>query len=185
MSEKDDINKLLDCIDEMLEHSAIVNTSGTKEEFYFSLSKNIAVILEGETNLIARAATVAAILGDTKKYLWAGFYFVDGSQLVLGPFSGPLACFRIQKGRGVCGKAWEQGVSYLVSNVDEFPDHIACSSLSKSEIVIPLLNPVSGKIIGVLDVDHPEVGGLDKVDLRGLQAVATLVSNSQPYCEIV
>ena len=144
-----------------------------KQKFYTELYQELSAILDREQNLICRLATIAAALGETKRYLWAGFYLVEGNELVLGPFAGPLACMRIARGRGVCGKSWETGQSILVPNVHEFPDHIACSSLSNSEIVIPIKGP-DGNVIGVLDVDHTEVSGLDQDDLASLNKIAQL-----------
>ncbi|MDB5037218.1 MAG: diguanylate cyclase [Bacteriovoracaceae bacterium] len=146
-----------------------------KPLFYRELEKQLRVVLGDESNRISRMATVASVLGETKKFLWAGFYLVEGDELVLGPFSGPLACFRIKKGRGVCGTAWATEKAILVPNVHDFPGHIACSSLSNSEIVIPIRDRNKKKIIGVLDIDHVDVNGLDEDDLQGFKNIADLI----------
>src|SRR5699024_6790408 len=127
-----------------------INT-GSKEEQYRSLIPQIAALLEGESDLIANLANVSAALKEQFNYFWVGFYLVKKNELVLGPFQGPVACTRIGKGKGVCGTAWDRSETLIVADVDAFPGHIACSSLSKSEIVIPLIR--AGEVIGVLDVD--------------------------------
>jgi L-methionine (R)-S-oxide reductase len=157
----------------MNENSFQIKDSSNKEEFYSEFSRQIRIYLEGEKNLITQMATMAAALGESRRFLWAGFYLVDGNELVLGPFSGPLACFRIRKGQGVCGKAWVENNSLLVPNVHEFPGHIACSSLSNSEIVVPIRK--DGKVIAVMDIDHTEISGLDSLDLKGLEQIAALI----------
>lgn len=124
---------------------------GSKKEQYESLVPQIKSLLEGETDSIACMANVSAALKAQFDFFWVGFYLVRANELVLGPFQGPIACTRIKKGKGVCGTAWERSETILVPNVDEFPGHIACSSFSKSEIVIPLFS--SGEVWAVLDVD--------------------------------
>lgn len=124
---------------------------GSKKEQYESLVPQIKSLLEGETDSIACMANVSAALKAQFDFFWVGFYLVRANELVLGPFQGPIACTRIKKGKGVCGTAWEKSETILVPNVDEFPGHIACSSFSKSEIVIPLFS--SGEVWAVLDVD--------------------------------
>src|SRR5215471_7047336 len=130
-------------------------TQGTKEEQYKSLLPQIRGLLEGETDLIANLANVAAALKEQFNWLWVGFYLVKNNELVVGPFQGPVACTRIKKGRGVCGTAWEKSETIIVPDVEKFPGHIACSSLSRSEIVIPIIR--EGKVLGVLDVDSEEL----------------------------
>ncbi len=151
----------------------------TKNEYYKEFARQLSHILENEPDTISRMATITAALGETRKFLWVGFYRVIENELVLGPFHGPLACFRIQKGRGVCGTAWLEKKSILVANVHDFPGHIACSSLSNSEIVIPIINH-QNNVVAVLDVDHTELHGLNEDDLSGLQKIAslTLVSDT-------
>lgn len=159
----------------MADSTLDISPTLSKADFYSELCGQLEVILEGETDAVARMSTIAAALGSLGKYLWAGFYIVRGEELVLGPFNGPLACFRIAKGRGVCGQAWEQNENLLVPNVHEFTGHIACSSASNSEIVIPLRRK-TGEVWAVLDVDHVMINGLDEADLRGLTKLALLVT---------
>src|ERR1700741_2437719 len=124
---------------------------GSKQQQYESLLPQIKGLLEGESDLVANLANVAAALKEQFDWLWIGFYFVKKNELVLGPFQGPVACTRIALGKGVCGTAWEQGETLIVPDVDAFPGHIACSSLSRSEIVVPVFS--EGKVVAVLDVD--------------------------------
>jgi len=144
---------------------------GTKEEKYIALIPQLKALCEGEPNQVANLANVAAAIKQTFDYYWVGFYLVEDDELVLGPFQGPIACTRIKKGRGVCGTAWEKAETILVENVDEFPGHIACSSLSKSEIVVPLIK--NNEVIGVFDVDHDELNAFDKVDFKYLNKICT------------
>ena len=133
-----------------------------KEEKYQTLLPQIAALVEGETDLIAKMANVAAALHETFGFWWTGFYRVVGNELVLGPFQGPIACIRIAYGRGVCGTAWQRGETVIVPNVHEFPGHIACSSASNSEIVVPVL--CDGTVIAVLDIDSTDFGTFDETD---------------------
>jgi len=149
-----------------------INT-GSKEEQYRSLIPQIAALLEGESDLIANLANVSAALKEQFNFFWVGFYLVRESELVLGPFQGPVACTRIAKGKGVCGAAWERSETLIVPDVDAFPGHIACSSLSQSEIVIPLFR--ADKIVGVLDVDSAELGAFDETDQRYLEDIVKLI----------
>jgi len=135
---------------------------GTREEQYLELIPQINALVEHEPDEIANLANICAALKQQFGWLWIGFYLVKNNELVLGPFQGPVACTRIQKGRGVCGKAWEEMKVMIVPDVESFPGHIACSSLSKSEIVLPLTR--GGQVIGVLDVDHSEYSAFDKTD---------------------
>jgi GAF domain-containing protein len=130
--------------------------AGTKEEQYRELIPQIKGLLEGETDLIANLANVAGALKEQFNWLWVGFYLVKEDELVLGPFQGPVACTRIQKGRGVCGTAWEKAQTLIVPDVEQFPGHIACSSRSRSEIVVPLIQ--SHQVWGLLDADSESVG---------------------------
>lgn len=143
---------------------------GTKESQYQSLIPQLKALLVGEENLIANLANVAAALKEQFNFFWVGFYLVEGDELVLGPFQGPVACTRIAYNKGVCGSAWAQKKVLLVPNVDEFPGHIACSSLSKSEIVLPLYQ--GEKIIGVLDVDSHL---LDEIDKKYLEEIIQIL----------
>jgi len=147
--------------------------TGSKEAQYLGLIPQIKGLLTGESDAIANMANVAAALKEQFGWLWVGFYLVKNDELVLGPFQGPVACTRIQKGRGVCGKAWEQAETLIVPDVEQFPGHIACSSLSKSEIVIPIF--VNGIVVGVLDVDSVELSAFDATDQLYLEEVVGLL----------
>lgn len=144
-----------------------------KEAKYKELLPQIAALTEGEPNLIANLANTAAALKQTFGFFWVGFYMVENDQLVLGPFQGPIACTRIAKGKGVCGKVWETGESLVVPNVDEFPGHIACSSDSKSEIVVPGL--INGKVAMVLDIDSDRLDSFDETDRLYLEEMMSKV----------
>jgi L-methionine (R)-S-oxide reductase len=135
---------------------------GTREEQYLELIPQIASLLEGEPDLIANLANITAALKEQFGWLWIGFYIVKNDELVLGPFQGPIACTRIKKGRGVCGKAWEQMKTIIVQDVNSFPGHITCSSLSKSEIVLPLVR--NNTVVAVLDIDHSQYAAFDTTD---------------------
>jgi L-methionine (R)-S-oxide reductase len=141
--------------------------SGSKTERYQNLLPQIKALIEGETDLVANLANVAAALKEQFGWFWVGFYLVRDGELVVGPFQGPVACTRIRKGRGVCGACWEQARSLIVPDVEAFPGHIACSSLSRSEIVVPIF--LEGTVVGVLDVDSSELNEFDEVDQRWLE----------------
>ena len=143
-------------------------SDGSKEEKYEMLLKQIKGLIEGESNLIANLANMSAALKETFNFFWVGFYLVDGEELVLGPFQGPIACTRIRKGKGVCGTAWSEGRTIVVPDVDAFPGHIACSSLSRSEIVVPLIDH-ENKVWGVLDVDSEQLNTFNDTDARFLE----------------
>ena len=142
---------------------------GTKQEQYETLLPQISALLNGEPDLIANLANVAAALKEQFGWLWVGFYLVKQDELVLGPFQGPVACTRIKKGRGVCGKAWADAATLIVENVEKFPGHIACSSLSKSEIVVPIL--VNNEVVAVLDADSENLSAYDEIDKQNLQKI--------------
>jgi len=144
---------------------------GSKEEKYKTLLPQLKALCEGEPNQVANLANVAAAIKQTFDYYWVGFYLFDGEELVLGPFQGPIACTRIKIGKGVCGTAWEKAETILVDNVDDFPGHIACSSLSKSEIVVPLIK--NNEVIGVLDLDHDQLKAFDEIDFKYLNKICT------------
>ena len=146
----------------------LINT-GDKKEQYQSLLPQIKSIIENETDLIANLANISACLKTQFNWLWVGFYLVKEDELVLGPFQGPIACTRIKKGRGVCGTAWQEMKTIIVPDVEKFPGHIACSSLSKSEIVLPIIR--NGIVIGVLDVDSEHLGSFDEIDQGFLEEV--------------
>lgn len=147
--------------------------TGTKEEQYEALIPQIKGLLEGETDLIANLANVAAALKEQFRWLWVGFYLVKENELVLGPFQGPVACTRIKKGRGVCGSAWAKSETLIVPDVEKFPGHIACSSLSRSEIVLPLKK--NGEVVGVLDVDSESLDMFDETDKIYLERILHLL----------
>lgn len=149
-------------------------SGGTKEERYEALLPQLQGLLSGETDEVANLANVAAALKEAFGFFWVGFYRVSGEELVLGPFQGPVACTRIRKGRGVCGTAWQEARTLVVPDVDAFPGHIACSSLSRSEIVVPLTGG-AGEVWGVLDIDSSEFNTFDEVDARFLQEVCRLL----------
>ena len=151
-------------------------STGSKEEQYITLIPQIRALIAGEANLIANLANIAASLKQQFNFFWVGFYLVEGQELVLGPFQGPIACTRIKKGKGVCGTSWEKNETIIVPDVEAFPGHIACSSLSKSEIVIPFVQ--SNKIIGVLDVDSDEYNSFDEIDAKYLKEILFLLSNA-------
>jgi L-methionine (R)-S-oxide reductase len=154
----------------------IINAAASKEEKYKTLVPQIESLITGETDLVANLANTAAALKETFNFFWVGFYIVKNNELVLGPFQGPIACTRIGLGKGVCGTAWKEKKTIIVPNVDEFPGHIACSSASKSEIVVPVFNK-QNEVIMVLDVDSDQLNSFDATDQRFLeQVVSTLVS---------
>ena len=151
----------------------LIIKKGTKEEQYLELIPQIAGLLEGEPDLIANLANVTAALKEQFGWLWIGFYIVKENELVLGPFQGPIACTRIKKGKGVCGTAWEQMKTIIVQDVNQFPGHITCSSLSKSEIVLPLIR--NNEVVAVLDVDHSLYASFDKTDELFLSEIISLI----------
>jgi L-methionine (R)-S-oxide reductase len=151
-----------------------ITISTDKAEQYQSLIPQIEALLYGEPDLIANLANVAAALKEQFKWFWVGFYLVKGNELVLGPFQGPVACTRIGLGKGVCGAAWQQQETLIVPDVDAFPGHIACSSLSKSEIVVPVF--FEGGVVAVLDVDSELADQFDGTDAQYLEQIVKLVS---------
>jgi L-methionine (R)-S-oxide reductase len=154
----------------------LIIASGSKAEKYEKLLPQIHALIGSETDEIANLANVTAALKETFGFFWVGFYLVKADELVLGPFQGPVACTRIQKGRGVCGTSWESKATIVVEDVEQFPGHIACSSLSKSEIVVPLFK--DGTVIGVLDVDSESLNSFDSTDAHYLEELcAWLVSH--------
>lgn len=144
-----------------------------REEQYKNLLPQVKSLVEGETDAIANMANIAAAIKEAFGFLWVGFYLVKNGELVLGPFQGPVACTRIKLGKGVCGAAWEQNKTLIVPNVNEFPGHIACSSRSLSEIVIPIVK--NSKIIGVLDVDSEHLNDFSELDQLYLEKVLALL----------
>ncbi len=150
---------------------------GTREEMYQGLLPQISGLLQGEENLIANLGNIAAALKEQFNWLWVGFYLIDEhnpDELVLGPFQGPVACTRIKKGRGVCGSSWAQEKTLIVDDVNTFPGHIACSSLSRSEIVIPFYH--KGRLAGVLDADSTKLADFNTTDQHHLETILKLLS---------
>lgn len=147
--------------------------SGNKAEQYQSLIPQIKGLLEGEPDLVANMANVVAALKEQFNWLWVGFYVVKNDELVLAPFQGPVACTRISKSRGVCGTCWDQAKTLIVPDVEKFPGHIACSSLSKSEIVVPVIR--NKTVIAVLDVDSVESDQFDVIDQKYLEEIISLI----------
>ena len=146
---------------------------GTKEEIYQALIPQINALIEGEPDLIANLANITAALKEQFGWLWVGFYLVKGDELVLGPFQGPIACTRIKKGRGVCGTSWQKAATLIVADVEKFPGHIACSSLSRSEIVVPVIR--NREVLGVLDVDSELLGQFNKIDATYLERIVAAI----------
>ncbi|MBC7933838.1 MAG: GAF domain-containing protein [Rhizobacter sp.] len=150
---------------------------GSKEDQYQTLLPQIKGLLEGEPDLIANLANICGALKEQFGWLWVGFYLVKKDELVLGPFQGPVACTRIKKGRGVCGTSWAGAKTLIVPDVEKFPGHIACSSLSRSEIVIPLIE--NNTVWGVLDVDSSELDEFDLTDQKYLEEIVKLLQYAQ------
>ena len=148
-------------------------TSADKTAQYESLIPQIEALITGEDDLVANLANICAALKEQFKWFWVGFYMVKGNELVLGPFQGPVACTRIALGKGVCGTAWQQAETLIVPDVDEFPGHIACSSLSRSEIVLPLFH--ISEVVGVLDVDSEHLDQFDETDAKYLDQIIKLI----------
>jgi len=157
----------------MAEELIIAKTANKKEQ-YETLLPQIEALIASETDLIANLANVSAALKQAMGFFWVGFYLLKNDELVLGPFQGPIACTRIRMGKGVCGTAWEKNKIQIVPDVDQFPGHIACSSDSKSEIVLPVLN--NGEVIGVLDVDSDQLNDFDETDKFYLEKIARMIS---------
>lgn len=156
-----------------MSESIILTKGAEKAIVYEELLPQIQQLLQNETDLIANLANVSAVLKEAFGFFWVGFYLVNGEELVLGPFQGSLACTRIRKGRGVCGTSWETAQTILVPDVDLFPGHIACSSLSRSEIVVPLFK--KEKVVGVLDVDSDKVDDFDLQDAFYLEKLMAMI----------
>lgn len=146
--------------------------NGDKQEMYETLLPQIASLIGNETDLIANMANVAAVLKQTFGFFWVGFYRVMDNLLVLAPFQGPIACTRIKYGKGVCGTAWKEARTIIVPDVDAFPGHIACSSASRSEIVVPVI--WEDKVIAVLDIDSDQLGSFDETDQGFLEKIVSL-----------
>lgn len=151
----------------------LIVASGGKVERYEVLVAQVEALLAGEDDVVANMANVAAMIHHTFDFWWTGFYRVVEGELILGPFQGPLACSRIGYGRGVCGTAWKEGRTVVVEDVEQFPGHIACSSLSRSEIVVPLWR--DEEVVGVLDIDSRELATFDDVDARWLERIVGMM----------
>ncbi|MBN8838477.1 MAG: GAF domain-containing protein [Sphingobacteriia bacterium] len=147
---------------------------GNKEEQYQNLIPQIKGLLEGETDLIANLANICGALKEQFNWFWIGFYLVKKDELVLGPFQGPVACTRIRKGKGVCGTSWAEAQTLIVPDVEQFPGHIACSSLSKSEIVVPVIK--NNEVVAVLDVDSSSLNEFDEIDQLYLEQIVGLIN---------
>ena len=153
----------------------LIIAEGSKAEKYALLYKQIVAVVEREADTIANMANIAAMIHSTFSFWWTGFYRVIGEELVLGPFQGPLACSRIAYGRGVCGTAWKEQTTQIVPDVEQFPGHIACSSLSRSEIVVPVWS--GDKITAVLDIDSEHLATFDTIDKEWLEKIVRLLSH--------
>ncbi|WP_109440520.1 GAF domain-containing protein [Acinetobacter haemolyticus] len=151
----------------------LVLQQGHKAEQYQSIIPQIQAIVEGESDVIANLANICAALKQQFDWLWIGFYLVKDNELVLGPFQGPIACTRIAKGRGVCGTAWQQQQVMIVPDVDQFPGHIACSSASRSEIVLPVIK--NGECVAVLDIDSEKLDQFDEIDAEYLKQLIGII----------
>lgn len=146
-----------------------------KEEKYRLLTEQVRSLIAGETDSVSVMANVSAAIHETMGFFWTGFYIVKGEELVLGPFQGPVACMHIGYGRGVCGTAWQRAESVVVPDVEAFPDHIACSSLSRSEIVVPVFN-ATNEVVAVLDIDSRDLNTFDEIDQKWLEDIVALLS---------
>jgi GAF domain-containing protein len=151
----------------------VLSTNATKQEKYLSLIPQIEALVMGETDSTANLANIAAALKQAMNFFWVGFYLVKDSQLVLGPFQGPIACTRINFGKGVCGASWKEKKVILVPDVDAFPGHIACSSASRSEIVLPAFK--NNEVALILDVDSDKLNDFDEIDEAGLAKLMRIV----------
>jgi L-methionine (R)-S-oxide reductase len=161
----------------MSENLIISPESASKSERYETLVPQIRYLVEGEGDLIANLANIMAVLKEAMGFFWVGVYFVKGEDLVLGPFQGPLACTRIAYGKGVCGLAWKEGKAIIVPDVNDFPGHIACSSLSKSEIVIPVFK--DSRVIMILDADSEHLNTFDNIDEKYLNTIVRIIESLQ------
>jgi len=147
-----------------------------KKARYHLLTEQISALIDGEDDLIAVMSNVCAAIHETMGFFWTGFYRVVGEELVLGPFQGPVACMHIAYGRGVCGTAWKEQRTIVVPDVEQFPGHIACSSLSRSEIVVPLLSPTN-QVVAVLDIDRRELATFDDTDKEYLEHICNIITS--------
>ena len=151
----------------------LIVATGSKAEQYQSLIPQLKALIADEPDLVANLANIAAALREQFGWFWTGFYIVRGNELVVGPFQGPVACTRIRKGRGVCGASWEKAQTIIVPDVEKFPGHIACSSLSRSEIVVPVIR--NNEVVGVLDADSEAYNQFDTTDQQYLEKIVELI----------
>lgn len=151
----------------------LISQSLSKADRYSSLLPQVKSIIEGEPDLIANLSNIAAALKQTFDFLWVGFYLVKSNELVLGPFQGPIACTRISYGKGVCGTSWKEKKTIIVPDVDAFPGHIACSSASKSEIVVPVIS--QGEVVMILDIDSATLNSFDETDGKFLEELVNVI----------
>lgn len=151
----------------------------TKEEKYRLMLLQAESLLDGEHDIIANLANISALIKDTFHFWWVGFYLVKENQLVLGPFQGPVACTRIAFGKGVCGTAWKEQKTIIVDDVEQFPGHIACSSFSRSEIVVPII--LENEVAGVLDIDSKDLVAFDEIDLKYLELLIKYIAKMLSY----
>ncbi len=158
----------------------VIPQQASREEKYIALWPQLQALVEGESDYVANLANISAALHQTFSFFWVGFYLVRDEELVLGPFQGPIACTRIAFGKGVCGTAWKNLAPILVPNVEEFPGHIACSSQSKSEVVIPIQDE-NGAVVGVLDVDSNVLNDFTEMDVEHLRKVSQLAAKCMGY----
>ena len=149
----------------------------TKQEKYEEIMPQVLGLIEGETNAVSVMANVSAMLHEAFRWWWTGFYTVEGERLELGPFQGPIACYRIKRGRGVCGTSWDRDETIIVPDVEKFPGHIACSSFSRREIVVPM-HDKDGKVVDVLDIDSKELNTFDETDKTHLEKLVKDISKS-------
>lgn len=154
----------------------VISQHLSKKERYKTILPQISALIEGETDVIANISNIIAVLKSSFNFLWVGCYFVKGNELVLGPFQGPIACTRIAKGKGVCGTAWTKKETIIVPDVTTFSGHIACSSSSKSEIVVPILNQQK-EVFLVLDIDSDQLNTFDEVDQNYLSEIAKIIES--------
>ena len=159
-----------------MSESTFINPSLLAAEKYLLLEEQVNALVYGEDDLVANLSNIMSALKYGMNYFWVGVYKVAGDQLILGPFQGPVACTRIAKGRGVCGACWAEKQTIIVSNVDEFPGHIACSSATKSEIVLPIRNK-KGEVAFVLDIDSTKLNDFDTEDQKGLEKIVTIIES--------
>lgn len=152
----------------------LIISDGTKEQKYQTLLQQVIALAENESDTIALMANISSMIHHTFGFFWTGFYRVSGDELVLGPFQGPLACTRIKFGRGVCGTSWKRAETVIVADVNKFPSHIACSSASRSEIVVPVFE--DSRVTAVLDIDSDKTDTFDETDKEWLEKICGMIA---------